>query len=87
MMETIRRMMLVGGVVCGAVWLMWLLLGGIFSAASSLVPYAWAIVLVAVVVGVVAWVLRYPAAEINALGDNKIVWGVFQTILVIGFVV
>ncbi|OGZ44350.1 MAG: hypothetical protein A3J55_03590 [Candidatus Ryanbacteria bacterium RIFCSPHIGHO2_02_FULL_45_17b] len=86
-MNTIRPYVWIGAGVSCAVWLLWLLLGGVFSAASSIAPYAQVIVVVAVVVGVVAWVLRYPATTINTLGDNNIVWGLFQIILVIGFIV
>src|SRR3989344_9651763 len=86
-MNAIRPYIRVAAIVSGAVWLLWLLLGGIFSTASSMAPYAQVIVVVAVVVGVVAWVLRYPATTINTLGDNNIVWGLFQIILVIGFIV
>lgn len=86
-MNTIRSYIWTAAGVSAVVWVLWLVLGGIFSAASSVLPHAWVIVLVAVVVGIVAWVLRYPAAEINALGENKVVWGVFQTVLVVGFLV
>ena len=86
-MDTIRPYIWIGVWVSLAVCLLWLLLGGLFSAVSSIVPYAWVIIVVAIVVGMVAWVLRYPATEINTLGENKIVWGIFQTVLVIGFVV
>ena len=86
-MDTIRPYIWIAAGVASAVCLMWLLLGGIFSTVSSIVPYAWVLILVALIVGVVAWVLRYPVTEINALGENRIVWGLFQTVLVIGFVV
>lgn len=85
-MDTIRPYLWIAAGVCGVVWLLWLVLGGIFSAASSVLPHAWLIILLAVIIGVVAWVLRYPATEINALGENKIVWGTFQTLLVVGFI-
>ena len=86
-MDTIRPYIWIGVWGSLTVCLLWLLLGGLFSAVSSIVPYAWVIIVVAIVVGMVAWVLRYPATEINTLGDNKLVWGIFQTVMVVGFIV
>ncbi len=85
-MNAIRPYIKVAVWVGVVVWLLWLVFGGLFSSISSITPLAWMIVLMAVIVGIVALAVNYGAEKVRQLGENELVWGVFQTIVVVGFV-